>query len=97
MLSTGSGCGYTDDMQNNTTTNHDDTAYRTYVRRAFGHARVRIDQHRSDAPIEVYATDVNGQQARLIATFEPGPTVRFTDVVQMASDSALGQKTRQSW
>ncbi|MFZ8877225.1 MAG: hypothetical protein ACO3NB_09420 [Ilumatobacteraceae bacterium] len=82
---------------NTTTTNHDDTNYRTYVRRAFGHARVRIDQHRSDAPIEVYATDVNGFGARLIATFEPGPTVRFKEVVRMAEDSAIGQKTRESW
>lgn len=80
-----------------TTTSHDDTVYRTYVRRAFGHAKVRIDQHRSDAPIEVYATDATGFGARMIATFAPGPTVSFRDVVRMAEDSAIGQKTREGW
>ena len=68
---------------------------RTWIQGGFSHAKVRIDQDGADAPINVYATDVNGMQARLIATFQPGVTVRFKDVVQMASDSVVGRKARQ--
>ena len=85
-------------MNNTTThTNHNndtDTANLAFVRGGFGHVKVRIEQQSDDAPIAVYAVTMRGI-LRIIATFEPGPSINFEHVVRMAEDSALGEQTRQ--